>query len=275
MTKAKANKGNSRQSTGPRTVEGKAVVAGNALQHGILSAKLFLAGESQEDFFTLTTELTDSLRPVGALEVALVEKIAVALWRQRRLVTAETARIEIDRHLPSSGFLTDLGAATGAGGGSELLDKPETHQIRWCKKALAEFDEVSNLETVSAEYLEKNAPTIYGQLIQDAEAGGADPQAYLSAYEGKWEFHGTYAYLSEMRDWCESELATQQQRAATQEILPVVQASRSCADELFARYQVAMDGDLYRAMRALRETQEWRLKRQASPDIELEAEVIG
>jgi len=78
-----------------------------------------------------------------------------------------------------------------------------------------------------------------------------------------------------MRDWCENELATQQQRAATQEILPVVQASRSCADELFTRYQVAMDGDLYRAMRALRETQEWRLKRQPSPDIELEAEVIG
>jgi len=53
MTKAKANKRNSRQSTGPRTAKGKAVVAGNALQHGILSAKLFLAGESQEDFFYL------------------------------------------------------------------------------------------------------------------------------------------------------------------------------------------------------------------------------
>ena len=61
-------------------------------------------------------------------------------------------------------------------------------------------------------------------------------------------------------------------RAMVQATLP--HKHQRPGDQLTLR-EVAMDGDLYRAMRALRETQEWRLKRQASPDIELEAEVIA
>lgn len=36
------------------------------------------------------------LRPVGALELSLAEKIAGTLWRQCRLVGAETAAIELE-----------------------------------------------------------------------------------------------------------------------------------------------------------------------------------
>lgn len=35
--------------------------------------------------------------------------------------------------------------------------------------------------------------------------------------------------------------------------------------ELFSRYQTALDNELYRAIRALREAQEWRLKTLDNP----------
>ena len=45
----------------------------------------------------LAAELQAALSPVGFVELALVERIAIALWRQRRLVTAETASIYLAR----------------------------------------------------------------------------------------------------------------------------------------------------------------------------------
>ena len=61
-------------------------MAGNAISHGILSKRLFLEDESPDDFQALQNDLRQALRPMGALELALVEKVAVALWKQRRLV---------------------------------------------------------------------------------------------------------------------------------------------------------------------------------------------
>jgi len=47
---AAANKENAKNSTGPKTPEGKAVVAMNAISHGILSRRLFLGGENPVEF---------------------------------------------------------------------------------------------------------------------------------------------------------------------------------------------------------------------------------
>lgn len=92
-----ANRENARQSTGPRTPQGKARASSNALKHGILSQQLILKDESADDFARLHAELVADLRPVGFLEHNLVERIAIGLWRQRRLIGAETALIESKR----------------------------------------------------------------------------------------------------------------------------------------------------------------------------------
>jgi hypothetical protein len=94
---ASANKANAKKSTGPKTAAGKAMVSGNAIAHGILSKRLLLSDESPDDFQALQDGLRQSLGPVGALELALVEKVAVALWKQRRMVGAESAAIELDK----------------------------------------------------------------------------------------------------------------------------------------------------------------------------------
>ena len=92
-----ANQNNAGLSTGPRTDTGKAVSSGNATRHGIFSAQLILQDEEPEEFQALVAALQVDLRPVGAIELTLVERIAVNIWRQRRLVQAETAKLELAR----------------------------------------------------------------------------------------------------------------------------------------------------------------------------------
>ena len=92
-----ANVNNAQFSTGPVTPEGKAVVARNALKHGIFAKDLVIAvGDGREDvieYYELLTELIKDLAPVGRMETLLVEKIAVNYWRLRRLVRYETGEI--------------------------------------------------------------------------------------------------------------------------------------------------------------------------------------
>ena len=92
-----ANQKNAGVSTGPQTGAGKAVASGNAIRHGIFSSQLVLADEEPDHFHALVAALQNDLRPVGALELTLVERIAVSIWRQRRLVQAETAKLELAR----------------------------------------------------------------------------------------------------------------------------------------------------------------------------------
>ena len=92
-----ANVQNAQHSTGPVTPDGKAVVARNAIKHGIFAEDLVIAvGDGREDqleYYELLAELKNDLAPVGHMEMLLVEKIAVNYWRLRRLVRYETGGI--------------------------------------------------------------------------------------------------------------------------------------------------------------------------------------
>ena len=90
-----ANQENSKLSTGAKTSEGKAIVAQNAIKHGLLSHKLILGEEDLDCWKILLNGLVETLLPVGMIEQLLVEKIAISFWRQRRLVGAEVAAIII------------------------------------------------------------------------------------------------------------------------------------------------------------------------------------
>jgi len=92
-----ANRANAQKSTGPRTPEGKARVRLNALKHGILASEAVIrAGEGAEEaeaFEALLAALKDDLAPAGALEELLVEKLAVIVWRWRRVLRYELGAI--------------------------------------------------------------------------------------------------------------------------------------------------------------------------------------
>ena len=64
----RANQINSQKSTGPKTVTGKQIVAGNAQKHGIFSKQLILSDEDSAEYKMLLDNLQAELRPVGVLE---------------------------------------------------------------------------------------------------------------------------------------------------------------------------------------------------------------
>lgn len=96
-----ANRQNALASTGPRTDEGKALVAGNAAKHGVLaSPSRLLANEDPEEVALYENHrlaLFEDLQPQGAMERYLVEKIALDQWRLRRLMVHEAGLARADR----------------------------------------------------------------------------------------------------------------------------------------------------------------------------------
>lgn len=80
-----ANHLNAQQSTGPISIEGKAMIAKNALKHGIFSKQILLEGESQKDFELLKNEFYTQFSPEGFLEHLLCERALSAAWRLSRV----------------------------------------------------------------------------------------------------------------------------------------------------------------------------------------------
>ena len=65
----------------------------NAMKHGILSKLAVLAHEDHSEFDGLLSALIDEHRPVGMTERHLVEELATTIWRKRRVLLAEGAKI--------------------------------------------------------------------------------------------------------------------------------------------------------------------------------------
>jgi hypothetical protein len=89
-----ANRRNAQKSTGPRTANGKHIASKNALVHGILSGDLMVGTEDPTQFQALLNGLVTDFQPVGTNEIMLTEKMAIALWKMKRLNAVEAATIK-------------------------------------------------------------------------------------------------------------------------------------------------------------------------------------
>lgn len=105
-----ANRRNAKKSTGPKTKKGKRKSSKNAIKHGILSeragglAKNGFEPFSEEKLFReeklfekLQSRLKQELNPKSQIETLIVERLAITIWRERRLVTYEERLIDISR----------------------------------------------------------------------------------------------------------------------------------------------------------------------------------
>ena len=130
--RAAASRKNGARSRGPKTAEGKARSAQNALKHGLRAQKhVVLPEENGGEFAALEAALIEELSPVGPLQAVLAQRIAVAAWR---LARADRIEAEVLGH--QRGRDGDLGLAVirdgnGAGALPTLL--------RYRGSALAEF----------------------------------------------------------------------------------------------------------------------------------------
>jgi hypothetical protein len=86
-----ANRLNALKSTGPQTPEGRAAVRLNGVKHGLYAETLVLPGERESDFTSLFDSYEAEHQPATPTEEALVQQLAMAMWRLRRLYHAEAA----------------------------------------------------------------------------------------------------------------------------------------------------------------------------------------
>lgn len=70
----------------------------NALSHGVLSKLAVLPHEDVSDFENLREALVIEHQPSGPTELHLVEDLAVIMWRKRRILLAENAKINKALH---------------------------------------------------------------------------------------------------------------------------------------------------------------------------------
>lgn len=253
-----ANRANARLSTGPATVEGKAVACRNATRHGLLSSRLLLDDEDPEEFQILLGELAGSLNPFGAVEEALVERIAVSLWRQRRIVAAETARLALMRQPKklADSVSSELGRRYDDALVEDELAPFDEEMVQWCRDVIAE---IQTLEEIDLDKLESQAPLIHEHLCSAAEEDDTEPARFVKNHPG-----GLTGYVDEVLVWCSDELRKAEARPRVQALAAQVRAKHLVLPrdtlEVMARYQSMLDNQLYKALKALREAQEWRLK---------------
>lgn len=88
-----ANQSNAQRSSGPTSIEGRAIVAKNPLKHGVFSKQVLLNSESKEEFEILCAQLYAYFKPQNFLEQLLCERAVAAAWRLARVTKMETILI--------------------------------------------------------------------------------------------------------------------------------------------------------------------------------------
>jgi hypothetical protein len=98
--RAEASRRNGAMSRGPKTPEGKARSAQNALKHGLRAQKhVVLPGEDAAEFQALEAALLEELAPEGALQTVLARRVVAATWRLERAERLE-AELFAEERLP-------------------------------------------------------------------------------------------------------------------------------------------------------------------------------
>jgi hypothetical protein len=94
--RAAASRRNGARSHGPKSPEGKARSAQNALKHGMRAQKcVVLPGERAAAFEAFEAELLAELAPEGPLQAVLAQRVVAASWR---LARAERLEAELFAH---------------------------------------------------------------------------------------------------------------------------------------------------------------------------------
>ena len=91
-----------RNNRGPRSAAGKAAGAFHNVRHGLLSRQAALPDEDEAEWIRFRDAVAASLGAVGFVETALASRVAMALWRLRRIPAVEAAAMATASIPPAS-----------------------------------------------------------------------------------------------------------------------------------------------------------------------------
>ena len=129
QSKTDTARANGAKSHGPVTPEGRAKSSRNSLRHGLKAKAIILPGESAKDFERLRQSYIDQFQPSGGVQMDLVEAMAVARWRLRRLYAIETNLY--DHELTRCADDID----------EEFVDEDDDHRLAWVFQKIADYQQ--------------------------------------------------------------------------------------------------------------------------------------
>ena len=168
---------------GPSTDEGKAIAKFNATKHGIFSTVVVLKWETRAGFDSLLDGLMRDCQPQGRLEEILVEKLAMILWRHRRLLISEGGEIsKTHRFLiwEKAASLQDA-VTKNADSSKSKQETPSNRGLFWdvsnlkmldrCLELLSRLRDSIETDGFEPEYDERILKEIYGSTKIPNEGG--------------------------------------------------------------------------------------------------------
>jgi hypothetical protein len=185
---------------GPNTEQGKEVVRWNATRHGIRSPAPVVPGvEKPEDWVEYRDGMLEDLAPLGSLELALAERVALLSWRLHRVTRYETETIarsqervvEDLRDRRSSGFGYGYSSRGPAHPEDALAAPKEARQTERLLKKFADYPDEKKLSGPDA------------NAVLWAVAGRVEDEIDLEELElpGVPEWAGLYGDTSEWDGW--------------------------------------------------------------------------
>jgi hypothetical protein len=157
--RSEASRRNGAKSCGPKTLEGKARAAQNALKHGLRAQKhVVLAEEDADEFAGLEAAMIEELAPVGALQTVLARRVAVAAWR---LARADRIEAELFKER-GYGAVGPAIALIRDGNGTRSFET----LLRYRGAAMAEFwRALKTLKALQAEQAAHTGPSLAAQPL--------------------------------------------------------------------------------------------------------------
>ncbi len=160
LRQIKANRLNAQKSTGPRTPQGKAASAQNALKSGLDAESQFVTGEDRSEFAALQDEYIARFQPLTPEERFQVDTLLRNEWTLRRLFRAEAQLWEYHALRADRSEGVPLGEALVAG--NEVfrrLQRRLTLAERSYKEAFAELERLQRTRRSLAGACEPDGPT--------------------------------------------------------------------------------------------------------------------
>lgn|GEM_PF-3303849 len=206
--------------------------------------------------------LEQEFEPEGLVENALIERVAVSLWRQRRLVAAESAEVSINRQRFGDDELREVCRTLDLNHSEYLkMRSPEvddedvvmpvrtikSRRDRW-ESILKEYGDLS-----SCQFADLPAD-VQKSLLDHFQVAADEIDALVKKQFRSWVPVFKMFYDHYRRLVNEDRIRKLRKLLLQRQTLP----SRT---DLLGRYQTALDNDLYKALKALREAQAWRQAR--------------
>ncbi len=135
--RAAINRENAQKSTGPITDADKRISSLNALRHGLSGQTVVMPSEDLAEYQRFAASLHADCKPVGALEIQLVQSLADDAWRLNRAKALETNLLTLGLHCHADAIVTDnpqvhaaIAIATGLAEHTKTLSALSMHQNR-------------------------------------------------------------------------------------------------------------------------------------------------